>query len=338
MTHSATPERQKQVSGARLGLTLRGVGTVAVHEFRLRIRAGRWRWLLAAWFVALLLFTATLREALSRSGQTSPGTDMFGGLLLVMLGLALLVVPALTAQSINGDRTRGVLAILQTTLLTPAEIALGKLVAAWGTALVFVVVSMPLAVWCVIEGASGERVVVALAVVTVLLGVVCAIALYLSALLTRTTTSAVMSYLAVFAMTVGTVVVFGLALALTQTTEERSVDGDTVEVTEAHPERVWWTLAPNPFVIVADAAPRTSQAVSDDDIRLDTLGTIGEAVRSMRDPEVLTLSGEPTGGQEAAVWPWGLAANVLVGIGAVVLTARRLRSPSARLPRAVRVA
>src|SRR5690554_7792587 len=106
--------------------------TVAVHEFRLRLRAGRWRALLAAWFVALLLLTALLRSALVESGQQRPGTDMFGGLMLVMLALALLVVPALTAQSVNGDRMRGVLATLQTTLLTPAEIAVGKLVAAWG--------------------------------------------------------------------------------------------------------------------------------------------------------------------------------------------------------------
>ena len=74
-------------------------------------------------------------------------------------GLALLVVPALTAQSVNGDRERGVLAILQTTLLTPAEIAVGKLVAAWAVSLVFLVVSLPLIWWCIAEGGvSATRV------------------------------------------------------------------------------------------------------------------------------------------------------------------------------------
>jgi ABC-2 type transport system permease protein len=322
----------------RLGLSVRGIATVAVHEFRLRIRAGRWRWLLVAWIGSLLLFTALLRAALIRGGQANPGTDMYGGLLLVMLGLALLLVPALTAQSINGDRERGVLAILQTTLLTPAEIALGKLVAAWGTAMVFIVAVVPLAMWCVFEGASGERVIVSLTVAAILLGVVCAIAQCLSALLTRSTTSALMSYLTVFALTVGTVVAFGLALALTQTTDSRVEGGTVVERTETHADKVWWLLAPNPFVVVADAAPRVRQDKSDSALRLDTLGAIGEAVRSMRESPTVTADGEILRNSEAAVWPYGLAANVMIGLGAVVLTARRLATPSARLPRAVRVA
>jgi hypothetical protein len=70
-----------------------GVRTMAEHEFRLRIRAGRWRWLLAAWFFTLLLLTWGLRAALVASGAEEPGVDMFGGLMLFMLALAMLVVP-----------------------------------------------------------------------------------------------------------------------------------------------------------------------------------------------------------------------------------------------------
>ncbi|HEX2360538.1 MAG TPA: hypothetical protein VHI11_00545 [Jiangellaceae bacterium] len=60
---------------------------MAEHEFRLRLRAGRWRWLLAAWFVTLLLLTWGLRAALVASGAAQPGVDMFGGLMLFMLAL-----------------------------------------------------------------------------------------------------------------------------------------------------------------------------------------------------------------------------------------------------------
>ncbi len=42
-----------------------GVLTVARIELKVRVRAGRWRWLLAAWFVILVGFTALLRLALS---------------------------------------------------------------------------------------------------------------------------------------------------------------------------------------------------------------------------------------------------------------------------------
>ena len=110
-------------------------------EFRLRIRAGRWRWLVAAWFAVLLLITALVRAAASQPNivgdEPALGAVMFGVVVLVVLALALLVAPALAAQSVNGDRERGTLATLQVTRLSAGEIAVGKLLASWGTALVF---------------------------------------------------------------------------------------------------------------------------------------------------------------------------------------------------------
>jgi ABC-type transport system involved in multi-copper enzyme maturation permease subunit len=291
--------------------------------------------MLGAWFATLLALTVVLRWALLESGQPEPGTDMFGGLMLFMLGLALLVVPALTAQSVNGDRERGVLAILQTTLLTPAEIAVGKLVAAWGVSLVFLVVSLPLIWWCIAEGGvSVTRVAVCLGVTALLLGVICAIAQCLSALLARSTTSAVMSYLAVFALTVGTVIAFGLTVSVTQQTVTVRTDAAPFENTYSRPDRVWWLLAPNPFVIVADAAPRPAVR-AEYPTQLDVLGELGRGIRSAR--YEVTVEGTQIV-TDKAVWPYGLAANLLLGAGAVALTTRRLKAPYARLPKAVRVA
>ena len=102
-------------------MTRQGISTVARQEFRLRIRAGAGA---AAdpWFVLLLVFTVLLRVASgpSRDDRSDRGVILFGGLMLFVLGLALLVVPALAAQSVNGDRERGTLATLQVTRLTPA--------------------------------------------------------------------------------------------------------------------------------------------------------------------------------------------------------------------------
>ena len=131
---------------------------------------------------------------------------------------------------------------------------------------------------------------------------------------------------------------FTLGVALTQSTETRTVDDVAFETAEAHPERVWWILAPNPFVIVADAAPR---AVAPDSgaVRLDPLGAIGEVARSMRtpDPTVVDEAGNVRPA-EAPVWPYGLAVNVVIGVGAIVITTRRLNTPYGVLSRAVRVA
>ena len=353
-------------------MTADGVRTVARQEFRLRLRAGRWRWLLAAFFLVLLAFTVLLRTALAGVGPDDvpyKGTVLFGGLVLFVLGLALLVVPALAAQSVNGDRERGTLATLQVTRLSAGDIALGKFVAAWGTALVFLALTFPLVAYAMTQdGVPFGRVVVVLLVLALLLGTVCAVSLYLSAALARTTTSGVLAYLAVFALTVGTLIVFGLVTATTTETVTYSVSapcppGDssctpgsgqqTYEGTRTRTDRTWWLLAPNPFVVLADAAPQ----LPDDDplpgelgpqVRardLDPLGAIGRTVRDLRDaPDDTDLAGAPVViepvEQEPSrpVWPTGLAVDVLLGVGALVLTARRLRTPSRTLPRGQRVA
>jgi ABC-2 type transport system permease protein len=373
-----------------------GIATVARQEFRLRIRAGRWRWLLAAFFLVLLAFTALLRTGLSNLPPEElpfKGTVIYGGLMLFVLGLALLVVPALAAQSVNGDRERGTLAVLQVTRLTAGDIAVGKLVAAWGTALVFLALTAPLVGYAMTQdGVPVGRVVVVTLVLALLLGTVCAVSLLLSALLSRTTTSGVLAYLTVFALTIGTLIVWGLATAVTaerytQTYETpcpvppRSVpdgfppgaapppDAPAVEPTEfcgtesfrssrSRTDRTWFLLAPNPFVVLADAAPQLPDpgpvdVVHEGDVvvqqpraaDLDPLGQIGRQVRDMRrEPPQISGPGEPYLEPEQdpspppPVWPTGLAVNVALGVGSVLLTTRRLRTPTRTLPRGQRVA
>ena len=220
-----------------------GMATVAGLELILRFRAGRWRWLLVSWFLGLVAFSVLLELATHASAgyHGHRGTILFGGLQLFMLGLALFVVPALTSQSINGDREQGRLGVLQVTDLTPLDIIGGKLLAAWGTACVFVVVSAPITVWAmVLGGIDLWQVIVVSIVMMLLLGIVCAIGLGLSAVLTRSTTSSVLTYVAVFVLTIGTLVLAGLISAVNQ-----SSGGGLA----------WQPLAANPFVILADAAP-----------------------------------------------------------------------------------
>jgi len=310
-------------------MTPSGVAIVAAQEFRLRIRAGRWRWLLAIWTAVVVGFAVLLRLGLAGSDSvtsTRPaGPPLFGGTLLFVLGLALLVVPALTAQSVNGDRERGTLATLQITRLSAAEIGLGKLAAAWGAALIFLALTLPVVVWAMIEGGLPFiNVVVTLLVVALLLGVVCSVSLAWSALFARSIASALVSYLTVFALTIGTLILFGLATALTTdsvTYSEPDGNGAAQSYTEhrSRTDRTWWLLAPNPFVVLADAAPRLPAKFDPltgdpQDRPLDPLGEIGDSVRDARRAPESDVTG-PT-----------------------VITTRRLRMPVRKLGRGVRIA
>jgi ABC-2 type transport system permease protein len=200
--------------------------------------------------------------------------------------------------------------------------------------------------------------------------VVCAIAQALSALLARSTTSAVLSYLVVFALTVGTLIAFGLAVSMTTEQVTRTVQvpvGDpyepgqrqpsepeleeqTFEVSQTRPDRVWWLLAPNPFVVLADAAPTLTRRVDPVTGRLeweplDPLGEIGRGSRQLRNPPTNTGPSyeqlnelPPPPSPSRPVWPYGLAFNVLLGAVALAVTTWRLRTPSRNLPRGIRVA
>lgn len=360
-------------------MTGSGIATVARQEFRLRIRAGRWKMLLAVFFAILLVFTALLRAGLGQLPDAElpfKGTILYGGLMLFVLGLALLVVPALAAQSVNGDRERGTLATLQVTLLTAGEITLGKFAAAWGTALVFLALTFPLVAYAMTQsGVPLGRVIVVTIVLALLLGTVCAISLWLSSVLSRTTTSGVLAYLAVFALTIGTLIVFGLVTAVTTETHTETVEAScppvpfgaeqhcfggeqTYTSTRARTDRTWWLLAPNPFVVLADAAPQLPDEPPDGEgegdgggVRardLDPLGQIGRVARDLRAAplggNMVTIEGGGAFGGEvpqdepAPVWPTGLAINVALGAGALLLTTRRLRTPTRTLPKGQRVA
>jgi ABC-type transport system involved in multi-copper enzyme maturation permease subunit len=355
-------------------MNLAGVLTVAQLEFRLRIRAGRWRWMVIAWFLVLLAISALVRaslkpENLSVEQVEARGAVMFGVVMIIVLALALLVTPALSAQSVNGDRERGTLATLQVTRLRAGEIALGKLLASWGTALVFLAVTLPLAFWCYAEGGlSILRIAGVYLVMALLLGVVSSVALGLSALLARSTTSGVLAYLTVFALSVGTFVAFGLATVVTQDHARASSIGcsydnsgnqvpgscqpSDYETSVPRTDRTWWLLAPNPFAVLADSAPAgTVREVRQPDGRvveegapLDPLGQMSRALHQIRvrpqlqTNEFGTFYDVPDGVVGGAVWPTGLLFDLLLGAGAVWLTARRLRTPTYKLARGQRIA
>ena len=264
-------------------MSLQGVQTIAVLELRQRLRTSRWPVVLGIWFLIIGAVAGLTWWAVNNQ-RGDRGTTLYDVVLFFVLGLGMLVVPSLTATSINGDREHGVLATLQTTLLTPADIIIGKLVAAWVISIAFLLSASPFLVWAWIAGGvEASRMLLAVAVLVFVLAVVCALGLMFSTLTARTISSAVLTYLTVAALTFGTVIAFLLSIPIMSTQASVRVkvlpdtwfqqhqpanpDEKTVEPTAAdcvivnrtqsimHTERTWWLLALNPFVVVADAAP-----------------------------------------------------------------------------------
>jgi ABC-type transport system involved in multi-copper enzyme maturation permease subunit len=328
----------------------RGIALVAMQEFRMRLRTGRWRWLLGVWLVVLAGFTILLDLALT-SGNTSDsrnslrGIPLFGILMFFVLACVLVISPALTSQAINGDRERGTLATLQATRLRPVQIALGKLIAGWGVGLVMLALTLPFVGYAMARGGILiDRVAALYGVVALLIGIVCAISQALSAMLARSITSALLSYVTVFALTIGTLIAFSLLISVVRT--ERRVDTGTGSYItyDSRTDLVWPVIAINPFVVLADSAPRIPPRVTQegDVVRIedyDILSSLSRSIRQVRLPPhsaYLDENGQVVQGDP--VWPWGLGFDLLLGIGAVFVTTRRLKAPTDRLAPGVRIA
>jgi hypothetical protein len=224
---------------------MRGTMLVAGYETRLLLRAGRWRWLPGLYFGGAFAAVAWAGLEHTRTPPGTRGVPMFGALVLFLLTFMLLAAPGLTAGSINGDRRRGTLAVVQVTRLAPAEIAAGKLVSAWLAGIAALAVTVPFAAWSMLAGGVGAgRAVGAYVVIALLSGVFCAVGEALSALVDRAIAAVLLSYLVIFALTFGTLAGFGLTPTVT-----------SLGSSPHRPDRAWWLLAANPYVVTADAAP-----------------------------------------------------------------------------------
>ena len=198
-----------------------GTRTIAALELRQRIRTSRWPIVLAVWMV-LIAGVTFLAYWATNDPDLSSGAAMYDIVIFFVLGLSMLIVPSLTATSVNGDREHGVLATLQTTLLSPWDIALGKLLAAWAISLAFLASALPFLAWAWFEGdISAGRIVLSLLVLVLVLAVVCGIGLMFSTLTARPVASAVLTYLTMGALVFGTTIGFGLSAFLV--TQEETV-------------------------------------------------------------------------------------------------------------------
>ena len=100
---------------------------------------------------------------------------VFSVVVFFVLLLGTLVSPALSGNAINGERDAGTLATTQVTLITTAQLVIGKWLAAWLTALAFLAASVPFLVFGIVLGQiSAATIVISVLVLAVELGVIAA--------------------------------------------------------------------------------------------------------------------------------------------------------------------
>ncbi|MFG6502922.1 ABC transporter permease [Microbacterium sp. P05] len=340
------------------------LGTVIGLELRQRVRSVAWYVMLGIFAAILLLVTALAFAAFSLT--TGGGPWLFSLLVFLVLLLVVLVSPTFSGSAVNGDRDAATLAPLQVTLVTTAEIIVGKFLAAWITGLAFLAVALPFLLVATAAGGLGPlTALTSLAVLIVEVGVVAAIGVGFSAVLARPLFSVASTYLVVAALTIGTVIAFGLggtALRTEVTTTERYPTGATASGTACGPwqestydmprfDRVWWVLAANPFVIMADATPTEFNVAGYPE---DLFGQIAFGVRSAQivpetdrradycDPDSFTGSNSPTASEVMAEttpsWFIGLLLQFALAAGLLLWGWARTRTPAKALPPGTRIA
>lgn len=360
-------------------MNLSRLWTIARLELLQRVRAVSWYVLLGIF--ALLLLGVTLLAFLSFGGLEQSGAGVYSTVVYITLLLVILVSPTLSGNSINGDRDAATLAPVQVTLATTGEILFGKFVAAWITGLAFAVVAAPFLLIATLAGnVEPATVAVSLAVLVVETGIIAGIGVALSGILGRPLFSVAATYLVVAALAIGTVIGFGLVgTSITSEVVERArysqqgnngdplckegVDScrwdqpenllcgewETYTSRVGRYDRVWWMLAANPFVILADATPIQYDRSGNPN---DMFGYLKLSVRQVQiAPELERTYDECSPASEQS-WPtprevldqtvpsWfvGLGVQLLLAAGLMGWAYARTRTPARTLPPGTRIA
>ncbi|GAA1485468.1 ABC transporter permease [Brachybacterium fresconis] len=356
-----------------LSLRPRGLWLVTSLELRQRVRSVRWYVALGIWTLVLLgIGVMALAPVLYTSGwgAVAPvARVMFSLHMLLVLFAMLLVTPALSAGSINGDRSAGTLATLQASLLSPLEIVLGKLLAGLATGLAFLVLAMPSALPLAVLGDVGilyfARVVAMICFLTVC---VAAIGLGLSAITQRQLGSVVLAYVLVFGVTVVGPILWGTSLTVLQ--QEREVttysidysnydtnthgvcitETDTVNVLRMDlAQPVLW---PNPVIMLAETAPTQELETlwqDTDASGFDVLTLLKIGMREVSSPPHPSdhVSCPPDAQDypedlgtpmQIPMWPMGVAIWAIAALGSLLLAVFRLAVPIKRLGKGTRIA
>lgn len=249
----------------------------------LRIELHRRRPSAKGWIFYALVFAGILGLGIvvamtSGAAKTSLPLEL---VLVLIAAAGMLIAPSLSATSINGDSSEGVLAPLQMSRLTAGDLAIGKMLASWAVAVAALVTMTPFLVYAYVRSGWqwGELAVVLGGILLVVL-MATGVGLAWSAIAARAVASVSLAHLTIGALVFGTLLLFAFLTPLTaETIEVRQRDLDYESVTDEqwndpdfdpntlecvditydhnihHTQQIAWLLQVNPAVMVAELSP-----------------------------------------------------------------------------------
>ena len=148
-------------AGRRAGVAVRDMtvdNPVLVRDVRTRMRGGK-PFMLVGAYAALLTVAALIAyanapfEDISRGSSSSPvGSILFATIVILQAVLLTIITPGLTAAAIASEKEKRTFELLALTPVTARQVAAGKLIPVLLFVLMLMLVSVPLAMLCVVLG------------------------------------------------------------------------------------------------------------------------------------------------------------------------------------------
>ncbi|MGF1665329.1 MAG: ABC transporter permease [Acidimicrobiia bacterium] len=310
----------------------------AKQRFRGR-RAGAtilfWVGLLGA--LTFLLYIASREVAINRFGvgqlaaTAFMGRFMFHSIALLLLTAVILVVPAIAAPSIVGERERQTFQILQVTQMGPWQLVLGKLAASMAFAMILLIAVVPIAAIPLLFGGASVGDVLAVVAMLVLTSLTLAsVATWTSSRAASTRGSVMGAYAVAFSLAFLSFVSLGAEFLAIELLADGGVN--------ANQDREWISALPNPYFGLVSAVEHPLGAGSAG----DTIFAPFQALLHLRQGDSLDnfgvggVVGEPIDLKRPPVWIYTTV--IYLGITGLSLwrASMNVRAPSTHIKRVKR--
>ena len=201
--------------------------------------------------VALLnMYQSIAQVKVSGSVRYENFLDLYMFVAALEFLMLILIMPAVTAGSISGERERHTLELMFTTKIRPVEIVVGKLMSAFSQLMILVVSSLPILMLTFIYGSISSGDLMILLVSYVVGALYCgSLGIFASSLMKRSTFSNVITYGIMLVVVVGTYMLNVFLLNISESTMALN-SGETIP--KASSGASVYLLLLNPAIMFAE--------------------------------------------------------------------------------------